>query len=285
MKIAVTGATGFIGRHVLTELSTRVGVEVIATSRGAKRPAELLADVEYVALDIGSPPHDAYDCLGRPDVVVHLAWSGLPNYRSLHHFESELPRQYAFLRSLIEAGLPSLLVTGTCYEYGMTAGALTESMAAEPTNPYAYAKSALRQQLEFLRSTHSFELTWARLFYMYGSGQPATSLYPQLAASVARGDASFGMSRGEQLRDYLPVEAVARHIVDLATRCPGAGAVNVCSGRPISVRALVEQLLAQHGWRIELELGKYPYPAYEPLAFWGCSARLDGLLRYASSNG
>lgn len=278
MKIAVTGATGFIGRHVLTELSTRIGVDVIATSRGAERPAELPGNVEYVALDIGSPQPDAYDRLGRPDVLVHLAWSGLPNYRSLHHFESELPRQYAFLRSLIEAGLPSLLVTGTCYEYGMTAGALTESMATEPTNPYAYAKSALRQQLEFLRSTHPFKLTWARLFYMYGSGQPATSLVPQLAAAVASGDASFPMSGGEQLRDYLPVENVARHVVDLALRCPGAGAVNICSGRPISVRTLVERLITKNGWSIDLDLGKYPYPDYEPFAFWGSARKLRSLI-------
>ena len=278
MKIAVTGATGFVGQHVLTEFAVRGEVEIVATSRDVHRALDIPAGIRHVTMDIGSIPEDAYDRLGRPDVLVHLAWSGLPNYRSLHHFESELPRQYSFLRALITAGLPSLLVTGTCYEYGMSAGLLTESTTAEPANPYAYAKSALRRQLEFLCSTQPCELTWARLFYMYGNRQPPASLFPQLAAAVARGDASFAMSGGEQLRDYLPVEEVARHIVDLATHCAGAGTVNVCSGRPTSVRSLVEQLLAQNDWSIALDLGKYPYPDYEPMAFWGSNVRLRELL-------
>lgn len=278
MKIAVTGASGFIGRHVLQVLSMRAGIEVIAASRSPTQTAAFPDGIRHVALDVAAPSLDDYDRLGRPDVVIHLAWSGLPNYRSLHHFETELPRQYGFLRSLIQSGLQSLLVTGTCYEYGMTNGELLESLEVEPGNPYAYAKTALRQQLQFLRSTHSFDLTWARLFYMYGNGQPATSLYTQLAAAVARGDSSFGMSGGEQLRDYLPVEDVASCIVELALRNPDAGVVNVCSGQPISVRTLVERLMARNGWSIDLDLGKYPYPDYEPFAFWGSARKLRSLI-------
>ena len=105
------------------------------------------------------------------------------------------------------------------------------------------------------------------------AGQP-----PRPAAAVARGDASFPMSRGEQLRDYLPVEAVASCLAELAVRCPGVGTINVCSGQPVSVRAFVEQLMERNGWCIALELGKYPVPDYEPLAFWGCSRRLRELL-------
>ncbi len=277
MRVAITGATGFIGRHVLRELSSRPGIAVTATARG-ERPPNLPDGTGYLPLDIASPPADAYEQLGRPDVLVHLAWSGLPNYRSLHHFASELPHQYAFLCSLVEAGLPSLLVTGTCYESGMPSGEWAEPVAAPPANPYAYAKTALRQQLEFLRVKQPFQLTWTRLFYMYGDGQPATSLYPQLAAAVARGDATFAMSHGEQLRDYLPVEQVARHIADLALRGAGAGIVNVCSGRPVSVRSLVMRWLAERGWRIALDLGKYPYPDYEPMAFWGHPGKLRALL-------
>ena len=255
MKVAVTGASGFIGRHVLRELSSRTGVEVVASSRADPQAARLPPEIRHVQLDIGSPSPNDYASLGCPDVLLHLAWSGLPNYRSLHHFESELPRQYAFLQSLIQAGLRPMLVTGTCFEYGMTSGELQESMPARPAIRMASRRVALYQQLQFLRSTRAFELTWARLFYMYGDGQPGTSLFPQLVAAVARGDASFGMSRGEQLRDFLPVEVVARHIVDLALRCPGAGIVNVCSGKPISVRALVEQWLARAAGALRSILG------------------------------
>ena len=47
------------------------------------------------------------------------------------------------------------------------------------------------------------------------------------------------------------------------------GAVNICSGKPISVRRLVEQWLDENNYKIELNLGHYPYPDYEPMAFWG----------------
>jgi len=274
MKIAVTGASGFLGRHVLRALAARDGLEVVACSRSELREKLPSPAMRHVRLDHSRPSAGDYETLGRPEVLIHLAWDGLPNYKSLHHFESELPRQYAFLRSLLDAGLPRLVVTGTCYEYGKNNGQLSESFEGVPSNPYAHAKSALRQQLQFLLMSRPFELTWARLFYMYGAGQPATSLYAQLSAAAGRGYAAFSMSRGEQIRDFLPVEEVANYLVTLALRNKGAGTVNVCSGQPVSVRAFVEQLIASNAWRIALDLGKFPYPDHEPLAFWGSAEKL-----------
>lgn len=278
MKIAVTGASGFVGGHVLRALASRPDVEVVAVSRAALAHGSLPVGMRHVALDIASPPDNAYDLLGQPDVLIHLAWGGLPNYLSLHHFESELPAQYRFLSDLVQAGLPAMVVTGTCYEYGMQSGELSETDAAPPANPYAYAKVALHRQLEFLKAKTPFALTWARLFYMYGEGQAPTSIYSLLRAAVERGDATFPMSKGEQLRDYLPVEDVAWNIIALACLNADAGIVNVCSGKPVSVRSLVERWLMEHDWHIALDLGKYPYPAYEPLAFWGARSKLDGLV-------
>lgn len=273
MRVAVTGASGFVGGHVLRALSATPGLEIVASSH----VSAVSSGVRHVPLDLADVPTDAYDRLGRPNVLIHLAWAGLPNYRSLHHFETELPRQYDFLQSLVRAGLPSLFVAGTCYEYGMQSGELAESQSARPANPYAYAKDALRQQLEFLRTKTPFHLTWGRLFYMYGEGQAPTSLYAQLRAAMERRDTVFRMSGGEQLRDFLPVQEVAQCIVELALRRPGAGLVNICSGRPTSVRRLVEQLMREHGVSMQLELGAFPYPDYEPMAFWGSSKKLHAL--------
>lgn len=278
MKIAVTGASGFIGRHVLNELAKQP-VEVIAVVRADSAQNLTLPCTRMIQLDIADAPANAFELMGQPDALIHLAWDGLPNYRSLHHFESELPSQYRFLKTLITAGLGNLLVTGTCFEYGMQSGALSENALPQPNNPYGFAKDTLRSQLEYLKSTHPFQLTWARLFYLYGEGQAANSLLPQLKQAAERGDPVFNMSGGEQLRDYLPITQVARHIVSLALAEKAVGTVNISSGTPISVRKLVEDWIKENGWSIKPNLGYYPYPDYEPMAFWGDSHKLNSALK------
>lgn len=277
--IAITGASGFVGRHVLADL-TRRGIAVSALTR--RSDLDLGAGVRVVQGDIGDAGPALHKALGAPRTLIHLAWDGLPNYRSPFHFE-EAARHYRFLKAMLDGGVGSLLVTGTCLEYGDASGPLVETCSTDPRNAYAIAKDGLRRQLEILQSASPFDLVWARLFYMYGEGQAAGSLYPLLASAAARGDASFPMSGGEQLRDFLPVSEVARAIVDLALAAPAAGIVNVCSGQPTSVRTLVERWIAEHGWQIGLDLGRYPYPDYEPLAFWGSAARLRSALAGTAS--
>jgi nucleoside-diphosphate-sugar epimerase len=278
VKVAVTGASGFLGRHVVADLERR-GVSATLVSRSPSAIPTHAANHTVVSLDIGSPPPDAFVAMGRPDVLIHLAWNGLPNYRSLHHFEEELPSHYRFLKSVLASGLPNLLVAGTCFEYGMQSGSLHEELDARPANPYGFAKNALRIQLEYLQRATGFSMTWTRLFYLFGRGQPATALYSQLSAAVARGDLSFDMSGGQQVRDYLPVGEAAQHIVTLALNQQSNGIVNVCSAAPTSVRSLVETWIEENGWSIDLNLGHYPYPDHEPMAFWGDRTRMDRCLQ------
>jgi dTDP-6-deoxy-L-talose 4-dehydrogenase (NAD+) len=233
-------------------------------------------------MDVHAPPVDAFDRMGKPDTLIHLAWGGLPHYRALHHFETELPAQFRFLKGLVDAGLANLVVAGTCLEYGMQQGSLGERLLPQPTTAYGLAKDVLRRQLQFLQQAKPFNLSWTRLFYSFGTGQAESSLFSQLARAAARGERTFNMSGGEQLRDYLPIEEVARKLVDLALTGRDNGVVNVCSGMPISVRRLVEQWLKQNGWSMELNLGYYPYPDYEPLAFWGDPSKLRATLDAAA---
>jgi nucleoside-diphosphate-sugar epimerase len=276
MRVAVTGASGFLGRYVVEELTAR-GHETVAVVRDAGR---LLVEPpsSVVELDVAAPPPDAFDRMGRPDALIHLAWGGLPAYRSLHHFEHELPAAYLFLSTLVDEGLRNLMVTGTCFEYGMQSGPLDEDMVVLPALPYAYAKDALRRQLEFA-SLDRFAFTWARLFYLYGDGQAAGSLLPQLQRALSEGKTEFPMSGGEQLRDFIHVREAASTLVALVEQRQGLGVVNVCSGKPVSVRSFVERWLSENGYAITLKLGHYPYPDYEPMAFWGSRAKLDNILR------
>lgn len=276
-SVIVTGASGFVGRAVLAALAGR-DIRPTAVTRDRRRLADLDGQAAIIEGDVSTPSPALIAETARHDVLLHLAWDGLPNYKSLHHFETELPAQYRFLKAAVAAGSRSLVVTGTCFEYGMQEGLLVETGPSQPTNPYGYAKDALRRQLMFLKRETPFALTWARLFYMYGKGQNPNSIYSQLAAAVARGDEHFDMSAGEQIRDYLPIEAIADALVELALLGRDAGVVNICSGEPRSMRGVVESWLRDNGWRITLRLGKYLYPDYEPFAFWGSAEKLRGLV-------
>jgi dTDP-6-deoxy-L-talose 4-dehydrogenase (NAD+) len=276
----VTGATGFVGRHVVAALVAR-NHEVIAVSRDTAKAKSMAwwGAVRFVSCDVHSTELDISRALGTADILVHLAWPGLPNYRGLFHFEQNLPADYQFIKMMIDAGIKRVMVTGTCFEYGMQSGALSEDMCTQPSNPYGLAKDALRRFLGQLQEHVAFDLQWVRLFYMYGPGQNPGSLLAQLERSIENKESVFNMSGGEQLRDYLPIEEVAQRLTWLVERPACKGVINCCSGKPISVRKLVEDWIAARGDKIRPNLGHFPYPDYEPMAFWGDGTKLERWMR------
>ena len=274
MRVALTGASGFVGRHVLSAL-VAAGADVTALTH--RNPLTTTAGTAQRTLDLDLLPERILESMGVPDVLVHLAWGGLPNYRSDHHVQVELPRQVRFLRACIEGGLSRLVVAGTCLEYGMAPGERSESDQTAPVTTYADAKVRLHRELQALQGRHDFGLTWLRLFYLYGPGQAPSSLYSQLGAAVASGAPRFGMSPGDQVRDFMPVKQAANRIASIALRHPDAGIVNVCSGIPVSVENRVRAWLREWNAEITLDRGVHCYPDYEPHAFWGSTKKLDSL--------
>jgi len=270
MKVLVTGATGFIGRYVVKQLLAG-DHDVIATS------LEEVADLpcRYIPANLNDPSVSWFERFERPEAVIHLAWEGLPNYSELFHIERNLPTSYYFLKNLIESGIRNVNVIGTCFEYGLQEGCLLEDFPPKPNTVYGVAKNTLRIFLEELRKKYEFDLKWIRLFYMYGEGQNKNSILELLKSALERGDKVFNMSGGEQLRDYLPVETVAANIVKISLQNEVQGIINNGSGKPISIRRLVEEYLKRTGKTIELNLGHYPYTVYEPHAFWADVERLQ----------
>lgn len=280
MKVLVTGATGFIGGYVVRELINQ-GYRVVATSKNPEKAKafEWISQVQYIPCDLNAAQENFFQFFQQPELLIHLAWEGLPNYNDLFHLEKNLFPNYRFLKNMLEHRLKDLVVTGTCFEYGMQSGALSEDMETSPDNPYGLAKDALRKFLEQLQRKIDFDFKWIRLFYMYGKGQSLNAILSQLDRALEDGETSFNMSGGEQLRDYLPVEKVAEYIVKIAMQNKVHGIINCCSGTPISIRRLVENSLEEKQKSIHLNLGYYPYPDYEPMAFWGDATKLNTILR------
>lgn len=279
MKILVTGATGFIGNYVIQELLNN-SHEVIATSIDSDvKRFTWASDVHYIACNLNEEKKNYFRFFQKPDLLIHLSWEDLPNYQELFHFERNLFSNYRFLKYIIENGLNNLTVIGTCLEYGMQNGPLREDMESNPDNPYALAKDTLRRFLVELQKKLTFDFNWLRLFYIYGKAQSSNSILSQLDTALNRGNKVFNMSAGEQLRDYLPVEKVAEYIVKIATQNKVVGIINCCSGAPISIRKFVEDHLRINKKNIGLNLGHYPYPPYEPMAFWGDTSKLEKALR------
>lgn len=278
MNVLVTGGSGFIGKHLVPCLQARGHDVTVLCRQKIERPINWGQQTEIILFDLDTIYGDLPRSILKHDAVVHLAWPNLPNYQETVHFERTLPNQMRFLTSLIRGGVKQILGAGTCLEYGMVNGRLSENMWPKPTNSYGMAKDALFRFVSTVAQEAGATFKWARLFYMYGEGQGDYTLMGQLYNAIRCGEASFNMSGGEQLRDFLEVTDVVNLLVSVLEHDKFSGPINICSGQPVSVRSLVEAEIKKLGASINLNLGYYPYPKHEPMAFWGDRRQLDQLL-------
>ena len=159
MKILVTGATGFIGFYIVQEL-IKNNYNIIASGLRLEQSISplWLGKVNYIQADLNETRKDWFSHFAKPDLLIHLSWQGLPNYKDKIHTSLNLPNNYIFIRNMIENGLKKIVVIGTCLEYGMKSGELIENLDTKPTISYAIAKDKLRSQLENLQQINSINL-------------------------------------------------------------------------------------------------------------------------------
>jgi nucleoside-diphosphate-sugar epimerase len=276
--IVVTGATGFVGRHVVEAWLDR-GEEVACLVRG---PAPELAELPGVLLRRWQDVHDWRGL--RPTAVVHLAAAGVqPAGREPTALEAG-NRQLTL--SLLEVArdwpLQAFVHVGSCAEYGRVGPELVREDRSAPRpealSPYGAAKwQASLAALEFAK-THGLPLVVARPFNVFGPGEAPARLLPYLVGQLRRGQPA-DLTPGTQVRDFVYVADVAEALLALSEAdLPDPTVVNVCSGRGHSVREVVDRMAALLGAPVELlRWGALPARGDEPPVLVGDPTRLQAL--------
>ncbi len=211
MKILVTGATGFIGSHLMEVIPSEHKVYTMGRD----------GIIPQVALDI----------------CIHLAWNVKPGYQSNLNNFYWAQRTKALAYTLQELRCKRFVGVGSCMEYMSSAEPLQEDALLSADSFYEIAKIDTFYALQ--RCT-SMSVAWGRVFQPYGPRERPERLIPSVITSLLKG-VSVETSAGKQVRDFIYVKDVATAIWKVAESSL-VGAVNIGTGRPTKVKEVVNSL-------------------------------------------
>jgi nucleoside-diphosphate-sugar epimerase len=275
--VLLTGATGFVGRQVLRELGAR-GARVRAVVREGTQ--ERLATPQFVETTVATPDLFAEGAdwwttaCKDVDVVVHAAWYTEPGkYLQSPRNLDCLIGTLQLAKGAAQAKVKRFVGIGTCFEYDLAGGMLSVETPLHPLTPYAGAKAAAFLALSQWLPMQAVEFAWCRLFYLYGEGEDERRLVPYLRARLSSGEPAE-LTSGNQVRDFLDVREAGRMIVEAALG-DEQGPINICSGRPITVRQLAEQIADEYERRDLLKFGARPDNLIDPPCVVGVRGKVS----------
>jgi nucleoside-diphosphate-sugar epimerase len=224
--VLITGASGFVGRHLKTALEQR-GESVVTHSRsdGDIAHAGPVRHVFHLAARTSVPeswrdPHDFYrvNALGTVNAL---------------EFSRRAGASFTLLSSYVY-GKPERLP-------------VDENHPVHAANPYSHSKILAEQAALFYQETFSVPVTIVRAFNLYGPGQARDFLIPTIISqAIDSGTRTISLADLRPRRDYLFVEDFTALLVSLIDR-PRSGIYNAGSGISISVRDLGERILRLAG--------------------------------------
>lgn len=273
MKILVTGANGYIGRHVVSEL-LNVGHQVIACDLHLMKVDER---AEKIEVDLFAVSDNVYDMLGNPDVCIHLAWKDGFVHNSKVHL-GDFSAHFRFLTSMIDGGLKHLVVMGTMHEIGYYEGAIDEHTPCNPLSMYGIAKDALRRAMLLYCKEKKCILQWCRAFYILGDDKNNHSIFTKLLEANEAGKKTFPFITGKNKYDFITVTELAHQIAKVAIQTEVTGIINCCSGKPVSLAEQVEQYIQEHHLSLRLEYGAFPDRAYDSPCVYGDATLISQIL-------
>lgn len=272
-KVLVTGATGYIGTHVVKALGD-MGAEVIALSRSGRHPDPRAVPVQ---LDFARVDSQMLSEWGPPDVIVHLAWTEGFNHNAPSHIDN-LPSHVRFVRCCFEARVHQFVGLGTMHEIGYWEGEINESTPTHPRSMYGIAKNALREAVRLEAERAGAVFQWLRAYYILGDDERNESLFSKILRWEAEGKTSFPVNSGTNRYDFIDVELLARQIAAASVQTEVTGVINCCSGRATSLRDKVESFIAEHRLNIRPEYGAFPDRPYDSPAVWGSAEKIAQIM-------
>ncbi len=277
-KVLVTGAGGYIGRHVAAALSD-LGYAVTAVDA---RPFEADSRVKTYVCNIFSDASELYEKFGKPDILVHMAWRDGFVHQSPAHLE-DLPAHYRFLKSMVEAGCRKVGVMGSMHEIGYYEGAIDENTPTNPSSLYGVSKNALRQLMEALQRTTPFTLFWLRGFYICGDDTNNCSIFSKLLQKAELGEEQFPFTTGTSQYDFIEIGDLALQIALVVTQDRVTGTINCCTGKPVALKDKVEAFIRERGLSIRLAYGVFPERPYDSKIIYGDNRKMKEILSAATN--
>jgi nucleoside-diphosphate-sugar epimerase len=246
MRLFITGATGFIGSHVMAA-ALAAGHHVVAMRRNPQSTSvvPLPCQPEWFEGDIASLSASQLEGV---DVVMHLAAVGVsPKIASWHELlQTNVGCSLRLLELMKDSGVTRCVVSGTCHEYGNSAlrySAIPPDAPLDPLNAYGASKAAAFHMIRGFAIKECLELFYGRIFTAYGEGQYSENFWPSLKRAALSGN-DFPMTSGKQISDFIPVALAADYLLTACHRpdiTPGIPLVaNIGTGQPKSLFAFAE---------------------------------------------
>jgi len=271
MRVVVTGARGFIGRHCAAELVS-LGHEVHGVTSSAAPGAK---DVTWHRADLlqGDGASAVLRDV-RADVLVHLAWVTTPGaFWADPSNDAWLAASRKLVAGFVAGGGKRVVVAGTCAEYDWSGGVCDEATTPlRPSTLYGRRKDELRADVERSAAASGVSWAWGRVFWLYGPGEPLPRLVPSIIASLLRDEPAL-CTEGTQRRDFLHVADVGAAMARLAASGV-LGAVNIGSGDAVPVADVALKIGELMGKPSLIRLGARQAPAGDPPLVVAATRRL-----------
>jgi nucleoside-diphosphate-sugar epimerase len=234
-RVLVTGGTGFIGRHAVRLLKEKNYDVVVMSSRVNTSKDHYLSDI----LNRASVNKMIKDL--KPSHLLHLAWNVQDGYLENAQNMGWVIASLNLLNAFAENGGERVVFAGTCFEYDLSYGFLTEDRTPLDYNSfYGCAKANLYRLASHYCKNVGVAFCNGRIFFPFGDGDKEKKLVPSVIKSMRRGEQP-ALKTPESICDYIYVGDVARALIAIL-ESDVEGAVNIATGKGIRVQDIVRKI-------------------------------------------